>query len=227
MYYGAIASDYDGTLAQDGRVSETTLAALRRFKETGRRLLLVTGRVLPDLKAVFPDCALFDKIVVENGALLYTPASEEERLLAPAPPAEFADRLRALGVAPLSLGRCIVATWEPNETKVLQAVRDLGLELEIIFNKGAVMVLPSGVNKATGLVAALADLGLSPRNVIGVGDAENDHALLRACGTGAAVANALPMLKDAADIVLDKARGDGVAELIDRVLANDATLHRR
>ena len=227
MYYAAIASDYDGTLAQDGGVSETTLAALRRFKKTGRRLLLVTGRVLPDLKAVFPDYALFDKIVVENGALLYTPASEEERLLAPAPPEEFAGRLRALGVAPLSVGRCIVATWEPNETKVLQAVRDLGLELEIIFNKGAVMVLPSGVNKATGLVAALADLGLSPHNVIGVGDAENDHALLRACGVGAAVANALPMLKEAADIVLDKARGDGVAELIDRVLAKDARLHRR
>ena len=195
MYYAAIASDYDGTLAQDGGVSETTLAALRRFKKTGRRLLLVTGRVLPDLKAVFPDYALFDKIVVENGALLYTPANEEERLLAPAPPEEFAGRLRALGVAPLSVGRCIVATWEPNETKVLQAVRDLGLELEIIFNKGAVMVLPSGVNKATGLVAALADLGLSPHNVIGVGDAENDHALLRACGVGAAVANALPMFK--------------------------------
>jgi hypothetical protein len=227
MYYAAIASDYDGTLAQDGRVSEVTLAALRRFKESGRRLILVTGRLLPDLRAVFPEYALFDKIIVENGALLYTPASEEERLLAPAPPEEFADRLRALGVAPLSLGRCIVATWEPNETKVLEAIRDLGLELEIIFNKGAVMVLPSGVNKATGLAAALADLDLPPHKVIGVGDAENDHALLRACGVGAAVANALPMLKEAADIVLDKARGDGVAELIDRVLDEDTALHRR
>lgn len=227
MYYDAIASDYDGTLAQDGRVNERTLAALRRFKETSRRLILVTGRLLPDLKAVFPEYALCDKIVVENGALLYTPASEEERLLAPSPPEEFVDRLRSLGVAPLSLGRCIVATWEPNETKVLAAIRDLGLDLEIIFNKGAVMVLPSGVNKATGLVTALDDFGLSPHNVIGVGDAENDHALLRACGVGAAVANALPMLKEAADIVLDKPRGDGVAELIDRVLAKDATLHRR
>jgi HAD superfamily hydrolase (TIGR01484 family) len=224
MDYVALASDYDGTLAQDGRVSQSTLAALWRFKETGRRLLLVTGRLLPDLKAVFPEYAIFDKIVVENGALLYSPASDEERLLAPAPPNEFVERLRALGVAPLSMGRCIVSTWEPNEGKVLAAVRDLGLELEIIFNKGAVMVLPSGVNKATGLAAALRELALAPHNVVGVGDAENDRALLGFCGCGAAVANALPMLKEAADIVLDKARGEGVAELIDRMLDQDADL---
>ena len=48
----------------------------------------------------------------------------------------------------------------------------------MIFNKGAVMILPSGVNKATGLAAALEELGLSPHNVVGVGDAENDHAFL-------------------------------------------------
>ena len=62
---------------------------------------------------------------------------------------------------------------------MLEAIRDLGLELQIIFNKGAVMVLPAGVNKASGLAVALARLGLSPHNVVGVGDAENDHAFLR------------------------------------------------
>ena len=70
---------------------------------------------------------------------------------------------------------------------MLEAIRDLGLELQVIFNKGAVMVLPSGVNKATGLDAALDELGLSPHNVVGVGDAENDHAflaLLRVRGRG-------------------------------------------
>ena len=61
---------------------------------------------------------------------------------------------------------------------MLDTIRDLGLELQVIFNKGAVMVLPAGVNKASGLAAALADLGLSPHNVVGVGDAENDHAFL-------------------------------------------------
>ncbi len=57
------------------------------------------------------------------------------------------------------------------------------------------MVLPAGVNKASGLAAALARLQLSPLNVVGIGDAENDHAFLRACGCAVAVANALLMVK--------------------------------
>ena len=98
---------------------------------------------------------------------------------------------------------------------MLEEIKALGLELQIIFNKGAVMVLPPGVNKASGLAEALLDLGISSRNVVGVGDAENDHAFLRACGCGAAVANALPAVKDAADIVLRGDHGIGISELID------------
>ena len=111
----------------------------------------------------------------------------------------------------------IVATWEPHEAKPSsKTIHDLGLELQVIFNKGAVMVLPSGVNKATGLAAALAELGLSPHNAVGVGDAENDHAFLRVCECSAAVANALPAVKDTADIVMKGDHGAGVAELIDQ-----------
>ena len=83
------------------------------------------------------------------------------------------------------------------------------------------MVLPSGVNKATGLAALLKEAGVSADEVVGVGDAENDHAFLECCGMGVAVANALPMLKERADFVTKGARGDGVAELIDIILADD------
>ncbi|HET6468303.1 MAG TPA: HAD-IIB family hydrolase, partial [Geminicoccaceae bacterium] len=221
MYYLALATDYDGTLATDGRVDGETRAALERLRESGRRLIMVTGRELDDLERVFPHFELFDSIVAENGALLYRPAEREEVPLGPPPPPRFAELLRARGVDPLSVGRVIVATWEPNETTVLHAIRELGLELEIIFNKGAVMVLPSGINKATGLAAALRDMGLSPHNVVGVGDAENDHAFLRLCGCGVAVANALPVLKEEVELVTEGARSAGVRELIDRLLADD------
>src|SRR5215218_5534146 len=83
------------------------------------------------------------------------------------------------------------------------------------------MILPSGINKASGLSAALAELGLSPHNVVGVGDAENDHAFLAASECAVAVANALPSLKERADLVMTKARGDGVAELIGHLVEND------
>jgi hydroxymethylpyrimidine pyrophosphatase-like HAD family hydrolase len=104
---------------------------------------------------------------------------------------------------------------------VFDAIHDLGLEMQVIFNKGAVMILPSGVNKATGLSAALAELNLTPDRVVAVGDAENDHALLELCGCGAAVSNALPMLRARADIDLKADHGAGVIELIDQLLADD------
>lgn len=225
MRYLALCCDYDGTIAHHGVVDEATIAGLERARQSGRRLLLVTGRELPDLKTVLPRLDLFDLVVAENGALLYTPATGEERALAEAPSPLLVQRLRERGVEPLSVGQCIVATWEPHDAAVLQVIHELGLELQIIFNKGAVMVLPAGVNKASGLAAALAALGLSPRNAVGIGDAENDHAFLALCECAVAVANALPALKEKADIVTLRDHGAGVVELIDELLGDD--LERR
>ncbi len=224
MYILALAADYDGTIAHHGVVDAPTCVALERLRESGRRLILVTGRDLPDLKRAFPQIGLFDRVVAENGALLYDPATGQERTIAPPPPSQFVEALRQRNVLPLSVGRSIVATWEPNGATVLEVIRDLGLELQIIFNKGAVMVLPPGVNKASGLAAALRELELSTPNVVGVGDAENDHAFLRSCACAAAVANALPAVKDDADIRLAGDHGTGVIELIDMISRDDALI---
>jgi hydroxymethylpyrimidine pyrophosphatase-like HAD family hydrolase len=104
---------------------------------------------------------------------------------------------------------------------VIETIRELGLDLHVVLNKGAVMVLPHGVDKATGLKAALDRLGLSAHNVVGAGDAENDHSFLAACGCSVAVANALPDLKAEVDLVTAGARSLGLAELADRMVADD------
>ncbi len=153
--------------------------------------------------------------------MLYWPATKAERTLAVPPPAEFAGQLRQAGVSPPAAGRVIVASWEPNEAQVLAAIREMGLELQIIFNKRAVIVLPAGVNKQSGLRAALAELEVSPRNVVAFGDAENDFAFLNLCGMPVAVANALPRLKDVAALVAQGKRGEDMAKLVDRWLASD------
>lgn len=216
-----LACDYDGTLAHDGVVQENTVAALDRFRASGRCLLMVTGRELPDLQQVCPVLDRFEWIVAENGALLFRPADNFSRLLCAPASAALAQRLGEAHAQPLSVGRAIIATREPYETLVISLIRELGLELQVIFNKGAVMVLPTGVNKATGLGETLKEMRLDSTSVVAVGDAENDHAFLSMCGIGVAVANALPMLKEHADIVTNGARGDGVIELIDRILATD------
>jgi hydroxymethylpyrimidine pyrophosphatase-like HAD family hydrolase len=221
MRYLVLATDYDGTIAHDGLVDGATLAALGRVRNSGRRLVLVTGRQLDELLAAFPECDLFDRVVAENGALLYEPATKKSRVLAPPPPPRLVEELHKKGV-PIAVGRSILATVTPHEHAVLAAIRDLGLEWHVIFNKGSVMALPSGVTKATGLAPALHELGVAAGQTVGVGDAENDHAFLRMCGISVAVANALPALKAAADVVTAGARGAGVTELIDTMLlAND------
>ena len=221
MRYHALATDYDGTIAWDGEVSATTIQALEDVRKSGRKLILVTGRELDDLIKVFPRLDLFDRVVVENGALLYRPATREERPLAERPPDEFWQQLIKRGAERVSVGRVIVATWRPHETTAVELIRDLGLELQIIFNKGAVMILPSGVNKATGLEVALTELGLSPHNVVGVGDAENDHAFLSACECSVAVANALDTLKERVDWVTREGHGKGTTELCQAMVGTD------
>ena len=162
MNYLALAVDFDGTLARDGAVASDTLAMLQRVAATGRHLILVTGRTLSDLQRVFPNIGLFDLAVVENGATLFKPGPRESRSLADQPPVEFVERLRQRRVTPLAVGTSIVATTHPHEDTIIEVILELGLELQVIFNKGAVMVLPAGVNKASGLRAALEELGLSP-----------------------------------------------------------------
>ena len=221
MRYLALCTDYDGTLATDGQLLPGTVTALEQFLASGRRLVLVTGRELDDLKKVCSRLDLFEYVVAENGGLLYQPATGEETLLAARPSEAFVTLLRQRGVGPISVGRVIVATWEPHESTVLATIRDMGLELQVIFNKGAVMILPAGVNKATGLARALEKMEISPHNTVGVGDAENDHALLASCECAAAVSNALPTLKSAADIVTTLDHGAGVVQLIEEILSDD------
>ncbi len=220
MQYQALATDYDGTLATHGSVDPETVRALVRFVASGRKLIMVTGRELPDLKRVFPEFTLFARVVAENGALLYDPADNRELLLCEAVQQNFVIALRRRG-APVSAGRAIVATIEPHEDAARQAIDETGLALQVSLNKGSIMVLPAGVNKTTGLGRALKELGLALDAVVGIGDAENDVDFLSACGCGVAVANALPSVKSRAQLVTRGAHGAGVVEVIEQLLADD------
>lgn len=220
MHIMAVATDYDGTIAKNGIVPEHTIAAIKNVIASGRQVILVTGRMLPDLLTVFPHAELFSRIVAENGAVLYRPETRTHKLLGAPAPESFVESLKRKGI-PLDVGMSIVATVKPHEVAVLEAIRDLGLEHHIVFNREAVMVLPPGVNKGTGLQAALLELQLSSHNVVGIGDSENDHALLQACEYAAAVANAVPIVKSIADRVTRGEDGEGAAELMAELIADD------
>src|SRR5579864_6071261 len=127
MRFVALATDYDGTLAKDGRVDDQTIEALRRLRRTGRRAILVTGRTLGSLRDEFPCLGEFDAIVAENGGTLYNPATSSERLLATAPPETLLNLLRERTRLPMEVGHVIIATSQIEKQLVLESIQELGL----------------------------------------------------------------------------------------------------
>jgi hypothetical protein len=182
--YLALATDYDETIATHGHLRDDAKAALQRLRTSGRRAVLITGRILEDLLSVCPDLDLFAAVVLENGAVLHVPSRRETQVLCPPVSDILARDLARRGVQPLARGRAILATRRPHEIAVLESIRDLDLELQITFNGDAVMVLPSGVNKGSGLRAALRELDLSIHEAVGVGNGQNDFTTPSAAGAG-------------------------------------------
>jgi len=215
------ATDYDGTIAERNTVVDTTARALERVRSTGRKLLLVTGRMLADLQRVCPDAdRMFDAIVAENGAVVYFPERREVRRIGDAPEPALLDALHRRGVR-FDVGSAIIATDAPFAEAALAAIRETGVERTLVFNKDALMLLPGGVTKGTGLAAVLAALELSPHNMVGIGDAENDHAFLATSEFAVAVADAVPALRERADYVTRAPGPRGAVEFIEEHVLRD------
>lgn len=225
--FHAIAIDYDGTLTGPGdQPSEDALGAIEAARRRGLRVLLVTGRILEELRSVFPSADLwFDALVAENGAVLSVEGVT--RVLAAPVEFELDEALVARGI-PFRRGQVLLATEVAHEHAVTDEIRRLGLECQISRNRGELMLLPPGISKGFGVAEALGDLGVSPHSAVAIGDGENDHALLRSCEIGVAVANAVPSLRRHADVVLEKEAGSGVADfLAGPVLRGDSPVSSR
>jgi hydroxymethylpyrimidine pyrophosphatase-like HAD family hydrolase len=217
MYCRTIACDFDGTGATDERLAPEVAAALGAARAQGISTLLVTGRVFEDLKNHCPDLSVFDVVVAENGAVIFLSTGERSIQLGMPPPNSFLAELRSRGV-PFHTGAVIVGTWDRHASEVLDTIRRSGIDGQMVFNRAALMVLPSGVNKATGVERALEELGLSRKNLIAFGDAENDLPLLLAAEIGVAARDSIPSVLAQADDRLSQPGGAGVAQYIHRLL---------
>ena len=217
--YRAVASDYDGTLAYARRPTDEVLEALAALRASGVRVILVTGRVHWHLEADFAEVdACFDALVLENGAVVQRAGRELERL-APPVPRELARLLEARGL-PVHEGEVLLALPAVHEPLVVQAMAELGLDAgwQRVRNRASLMILPAGVDKGTGVRAALDGFAIAPEETIGLGDAENDAELIEACGLGVAVADAVDGLKARARLVLDVPGAAGMAAFLRSVL---------
>jgi len=221
MQIEALASDYDGTLATAGKVSDRVLKSIERLRAGKRKFILVTGRRMDDLLEVFPRIDLCDGVVAENGAVLYWPATKRMELLCTKPPQNFLHTLYTRKVAPLAVGHAVIAMLTHQAAEVDAIIVEHGLDLEKSFNKEAMMILPKGVDKASGLQSLLGLMKIPLKKVIGVGDAENDEPFMKICGIAAAPANSIPSVQAIAQYHLRAENGAGVEELVELILTGD------
>jgi hydroxymethylpyrimidine pyrophosphatase-like HAD family hydrolase len=225
MKLSVFALDYDGTIAEDGVLHPSIRPAIDHARSRGIATILVTGRILADLRRVAGDLRFVDAIVAENGAVLVFPRSGRSLVLGPPPPKTFLTELARRGV-PVDTGECIVETDATNAPTVLDVIRQLQLPLALIFNRGRLMILPQGISKATGLREMLTALRLSEHNAVAMGDAENDHSMLASCEVGVAVGWGSDTLKAMADEILP-GTGPAAVGLYIRRTADQPSLFRQ
>jgi hydroxymethylpyrimidine pyrophosphatase-like HAD family hydrolase len=218
MRFRVLALDYDGTSAQSGKLHPEVRAAIDDARAHGIAVILVTGRILAELRREVGDLQFLDAVVAENGAVLAFPSTGRSLTLAPSPLTSFLEELRRRGIH-ATAGQCVIEADAVLAPRILDAIREGELPLVILFNRSRLMILPQAVSKGTGLREALSALRLSPHNAIAIGDAENDHSLLAACEVGVAVPWGSPALQSAADEVLKGSDPAAVAAYIRRVTA--------
>jgi hydroxymethylpyrimidine pyrophosphatase-like HAD family hydrolase len=213
MRLTVLALDYDGTIARNDVLEPEVRTAIADARERGITVLIVTGRILDDLRRVAGDLGFVDAVVAENGAVVAFPEAGRSVTLAPPAPQQLVDDLRQRGVS-IEVGHCVIEADAQAATPFLGAIHRLELPYVLMFNRSRMMALPTGVNKANGFREALRQLRLSPHNAIGIGDAENDFDLLEVCELGVAVAWGSRPLQQAADEILQGDGPEAVAEYI-------------
>jgi hydroxymethylpyrimidine pyrophosphatase-like HAD family hydrolase len=222
----ALAVDLDGTLTScPGGLTLAALQSLRDARARGVGVILLTGRITAELDRDFPGLQDdVDVAVLEGGAVLRHAGGA--RVLAEPVSGTLIARLREMGVL-FRCGQVLLAGRTDDEARVLEAIAELALPLTTVRNGRELMILPLGVDKGTGLRAALDLLDVDPHNTVAAGDGENDLPLLAAAEIGVAVPGADPEVVGAADIVLGPTDRDGVlAVLGGRVLEAPGSMHR-
>lgn len=224
-----LACDLDGTLAKDGVVAPETWDLLRQAKISGLTLILATGRVIDSFIDSGPFAEFFEAIIAEDGAVVFFPRKNIVKLPFGRLSSIMVQRLEEMKI-PLERGMSIVATRVPYDEAIMRVLQDINVGVTIEYNNGAVMLLPPGATKGTGLSYALQDLGYSPRNLVACGDAENDCSLLELAEMAVAVPNAIPKIKALADVVLPQDpedAGTGINLLLRQLLTRRGPEHRQ
>ncbi len=76
--------------------------------------------------------------------------------------------------------------------------------------------MPKGITKAYGISLLAKDLAIEQEEIMTIGDEENDLPMIEYAGLGVAMENAVPRVKELADVITDTNDNDGVAKAVEK-----------
>lgn len=246
MNYQALICDVDGTLIEnkrDGRPSVLVKQAISQIRNkvyfgvaTGRPFLFAS-HIIEELDCTGP-------CILGNGVQIYDPVAKEvvvEHLLPEDNLTQIYQAVKDLDVVctvqerenrvpftkdynpnkPLYI---FVPIFPEEKTEVFLSAMDTNPNIVVHKmvawepGKTEYLITNPAATKQHGILEVARLLGISTKEIIGVGDGPNDFPLLMACGLKVAMGNAVDDLKAIADYVAPTVEEDGVAEVIEKFI---------
>ncbi len=233
--YRLAAFDIDGTLSVSRNTVELdldALRALRALEKSGVSVVLVSSNMIPAVAALKKYIGLSGPAIGETGCIIYWGGNEFEvltkysaRKIYEEILGEFSDyvygswqnRFRSYDFA-----LKIRSEYRRRANEIVDEIREFVEErdpdIKVGFSGYAIHLTPKDAGKGKALVHVMKKLGIKPEEAIGVGDSVMDYDFIRYVGLKVAVGNADEELKRLVDLVTTKPSGQGVAELVSRIL---------
>jgi hypothetical protein len=223
MRIKAVAIDIDGTLTDTKRRLELeAVALLRELERRGVPVILATGNILCVTETVQTFIGTTGAIIAENGGVIKDLLLGVERYLG-----DVVEVHRAFNHLAAKREVKLVPNSEQRKTEVAilregitaAEVRELltGFNVEVVDTKFAIHIKSPGVSKGRALEEVAKLRGFAMKEIVAIGDSENDRDMLAKAGYAIAVSE--PSLRDVANLVTNHSFGMGAVEALKHVLA--------
>lgn len=221
MNIKALALDIDGTITDPTRkLCLSAAEAIRKVEKQGIPVIIVTGNILCFTMATSVLLGASGGLVAENGGVVIS--RDEVKVLGDYEKSKLAfDYLKSkedvekVGFSDLRVSEIALRRTVP-VNQVKNTLKDF--DIEVYDTQFALHLTDPQVNKGSSLELITGELGIKTRDIMAVGDSENDIDFLKVAGLKVAVANGDNELKKMADYVTTKKYGDGVKEAIERFI---------
>lgn len=224
----AIAVDIDGTITDYNKILHLeAIEALRRLEDAGIPVILATGNVRAITYGLSRFIGASGPMVCENGGVVWHPTWDEPIVRADGARAKKCaqDMAKHIDIDPegITTNAWRESEWCLFKHEDLDAVNDWVSnseysDLAVVKTGFAIHLMEPHLSKGEGLKVALQNMGLSPDDILAVGDAPNDIPMFELVGHSVAVGGCFNSLAEVASVVSPYPHGDTFKPLVDAIL---------